>query len=154
MMRVLPHSLGDDERRVRVNAAKDLDALPLAGDEAVLLFGIVRMRAPRFPTLGLEGFGERVLHGFLRRPASLVGGKAEIATGDDLDGLGGFGWGVHGGKVEVILQGRAPGNKTALMPCLAPRMCILDLRAVTGLPAIFGQKKPGPRHARIPGHAR
>src|SRR5262249_44118171 len=43
--RVLPDGLGHDERRVGIDLAEDLDTLRLTVDEAVLLFGVVRVPA-------------------------------------------------------------------------------------------------------------
>jgi uncharacterized circularly permuted ATP-grasp superfamily protein/uncharacterized alpha-E superfamily protein len=44
---------------------------------------VIRVRSFDLEALGLESFRERVLHGLLGRPAGLVGGKAQIAAGDE-----------------------------------------------------------------------
>jgi hypothetical protein len=87
MVRVLPHGLGDDERRIWRDAAEDLNALPLAGDEAVLLLRIIGMGSFDDAALGFESCGKGILHGLLRGPAGLIGGKTQIAAGDEVDGL-------------------------------------------------------------------
>jgi hypothetical protein len=37
--------------------------------------------------LGFESRGKSLLHGLLSGPAGLIGGKAQIAAGDEVDGL-------------------------------------------------------------------
>ena len=76
VMRILPHRLGHDERRVGVHLAKNFETLALAGDEAVLLLGLERMRAPDAEAFRFQGGPERCLHRDLRRPANLIGGEA------------------------------------------------------------------------------
>ena len=86
VMRVLPHGFGDDERRVGIEGAEDIDALALTGDEAVLILRLVRMGAPDDVAFGGHRRAKRRLHGGLRRPADLVGGQTKVAAGDELHG--------------------------------------------------------------------
>ena len=85
VVRILPHRFGDDQRRVGVHAAEDLEALALRRDEAVFLVLLVRMGADDLPAIGLEGGLEGLLHFGLGGPTGLVGGRAQVATGDELD---------------------------------------------------------------------
>ncbi len=82
MMAVLPDGLGHDQRRVGMDVLEDLHPHALAGDEAVAGGGVVGVGAPH----GHAGAGECVadlaLHLFLRWPADLIGGQAQIAAGD------------------------------------------------------------------------
>ena len=88
MMAVLPDALGHDQRRVRVQLAKNLHAHLLRINEAVLLFAVIRMGAHHRPALGLERPGQRGLHLGLLGPAFLVGGKAQVAVGHQIDVFG------------------------------------------------------------------
>ena len=85
--RVLPDRLGDDEGRIGIDLAEDLDPARLAVDEAVLLLGIVGV-APHDPRAELA---ERLLDGLLevllRGPAALVRGEARVAARDEDDFL-------------------------------------------------------------------
>ena len=111
MMRILPHGLGDDERCIRRDAAEDLDAFPLAGDEAVLLFRIVRMRPFDDAALGFESSGQSLLHGFLRGPAGLIGRKTQITAGDEVDGL------AHGAAMVPQRAGASQDGSCAVICC-------------------------------------
>ena len=121
MMRVLPHRLRHDQRCVGINAAKNLDALPLAGDEAVSLSGFVRVRTLNRPPLRFQRFGERLLHGLLGGPAGLIGSETQIATGDKLDGFGGA-----IGHAHASWPGMAQKHKPAPMPILGACLTIFD----------------------------
>ncbi len=83
--RVLPDRLGDDEGRLGVDLAEDLDPARLTVDEAVLLLGVVRM-APHDPRAELaEGLLHGLLEVLLRGPAALVRGEARVAARDEDD---------------------------------------------------------------------
>ncbi len=90
VVRILPHSLRDDEGRVRIDVAEDLDAHLLRVDEAMLLHAIKRVGAFDRTALGFECDGEFVLHVLLGGPAGLIGGKTEVARGNEVDGLHGW----------------------------------------------------------------
>ena len=94
VVRVLPHGLGDDDGRFRIDVAKHFHAHFLRVDEAVLLHRIERMRALHRPALLLQRPLQGRFHGLLRWPARLIGGETQIATGDEEHGLGG-GLGGH-----------------------------------------------------------
>jgi hypothetical protein len=94
MVRVLPDRLGDDQRRLGIDAGKHLHAFLLGGDETVLQGGLVGMGADQFATEFGDGGRQGLLHGMLGGPADFVGGLAEIAAGDEED-FHGFG-GVEG----------------------------------------------------------
>ena len=85
MMRVLPNGFSDDERRFRVDRAEDFHAFFLRLNEAVLLIRLVRVRANEFVAFALDGLAKGGFHLFLRGPADLICGEAEIATGDEKD---------------------------------------------------------------------
>ena len=87
MMRILPHRLGHDQRRIRRDVAKHLDPHPLPIDETVLLHLVERMRPPHGPALGLQGKRQNFLHRGLRGPADLICGESEVATGDEICGF-------------------------------------------------------------------
>jgi hypothetical protein len=57
-------------------------------DEAVLERGFVGMGADEFVAEFGDGGGEGLLHRVLGGPADFVGGLAEVAVGDEEDGLG------------------------------------------------------------------
>jgi hypothetical protein len=85
MMRILPHRLGHDQRRLRIDFAKNLHPLLLRADEAVPLGLLKRMRPHNLISLGRDGRRQRLLHPLLGRPAFLIGTEAQIAVGDELD---------------------------------------------------------------------
>src|SRR5688572_26549875 len=91
MMRVLPDRLGYDQGSIRIDAAKNLDAFALTGDEAMLFLRIIRMRPIEREVFGFHGFRKRFLHRLLRWPACLIRLQTQIAAGDELNG-GGLGW--------------------------------------------------------------
>lgn len=113
MMRILPHSLGNDERRIWINATKDLDAHFLRVDEAMFLHAIKRMRTLHDAAFRFQRGGEFVLHILLSSPAGLIGSKAEITGGDEVDGL--HGWGFTESNAH-----RPANSKHAPTPSLAP----------------------------------
>ena len=87
VMGILPHGLGDDERRLWVESGEYGHALFLRADEAVFLRGLVGVGADE-PVAELgDGGGEALLHGALGRPADFVGGVAQIAVGDEENGF-------------------------------------------------------------------
>src|SRR5262245_61581055 len=99
MMRVLPDGFGNNERRSRINVLKYFQAFSLRINEAVLGFGIVGVCTHQFVTLGSKRRGECDLHFLLGWPANLIGRKAQVTAGDELDlvllelwktGFGGF----------------------------------------------------------------
>ena len=73
VVRILPYGLGNDERRLRINAAKYIDAFPLAGDETVLQRGIVTVSAGDGISLILQRRAQGHFHPGLRGPADLIG---------------------------------------------------------------------------------
>ena len=73
---VLPHRLGDDDRRLRVDLGEHLEALLLAGDEAVLERRVVGMGALDLDAELRERGRDLLLHRLLRRPARFVGALA------------------------------------------------------------------------------
>ena len=76
VMRILPDALGDDQRRVAIDARRTPTFLPFGCDETVLLVVLVRMRADRVrnPILRRRRWSAR-FHLFLRGPAFLVGAE-------------------------------------------------------------------------------
>ena len=90
VVRILPDGLGDDQRRVGVDRPEDLHAVLLAVDEAVPLGrGRRDGRAGPCTPSWANAARDLRLHGGLRRLALLVGGGAQVAAGDEGDGLGG-----------------------------------------------------------------
>jgi hypothetical protein len=73
MMTVLPHSFYNDEGGFRRNLAKDLDAVTLTVDEAVLLDRIVGMTPAHRSSIRTDGSHHMALQLFLCGPARLVG---------------------------------------------------------------------------------
>ena len=107
VMRILPHRLGDDERRIGIHVAENFEAELLRINEAVLRFRIERMRAHDADTLGGERVGEQLFHRSLRRPADLICGEPQIATGDQLHGVFREAFCGHGGwGAGVLARGR------------------------------------------------
>ena len=87
VMRVLPHRLGNDQRRVGRDVFENFHSVFLAVDEAVLFFRIERMAALHRPSLALDGGDDDCFHGGLRRPAFLVRGQTQVAAGDEVGGF-------------------------------------------------------------------
>ena len=77
---VLPHRLGDDDRRAQVDLREDLEALLLARDEPVLARRVVRVRPLHLDVERVQRRDDLPLHRFLRRPADFVGALAQIAA--------------------------------------------------------------------------
>ena len=75
-------------------AAEHFQAVFLTVDEAVPLLFVEGMAAPDGPALTLDGRDDLRLHRRLRGLAFLVRGLAEVAVGNEVDGLV-----RHGGKV-------------------------------------------------------
>ena len=82
---VLPDGLGDDERRVDGDGFEDLQAVFLAVDETMAFLRVERMGAANLTALALDGGDEQGFHGGLGFLASLVGGKSQIAAGDQVN---------------------------------------------------------------------
>ncbi len=81
-MRVLPNRLGDDEPRRRIDPGEDLHSFLLRTDEAVPFGWFKGMSPHQLKTQLTDGPVESVLHFLLREPATLVGGGAEVAIGN------------------------------------------------------------------------
>ncbi len=77
---ILPDCFGDDDRRLRINAGEDFEALLLAGDESMLESRIIGMGALDFDAERGQRGGDLLLHSFLRRPAGLVGALPQVAA--------------------------------------------------------------------------
>ena len=88
VMAVLPDGLGDDERGVGVEAAKDFQPGFLGIDEAMFFGFIEGMGADGFPALSSESLGEGVFHFGLLRPAFLIGREAQVAIGNEINVAG------------------------------------------------------------------
>ena len=82
VMGVLPDGFDHDDRGLRWNLAENVDAVALAVDKAVLLFGLERVCAFYVASQFLHGVDESLLDRLLRGPAHLVGGQAQVTTGD------------------------------------------------------------------------
>ena len=82
---VLPDRLGHDQRRVAGNGAEHLQAVLLAVNEAVLLDRIVGVAALDLEAFLLDRGGEFLLHRRLFGFAGLVGGKAQVPAGHQVD---------------------------------------------------------------------
>ena len=72
VMAVLPDSLDHNQRGFRRNLVKDLDAVPLAMNKAVLLDGIVGVTSADRRSTAANGGCHGLLHLCLCGPASLV----------------------------------------------------------------------------------
>ena len=81
----MPDSLGDDERRGRVDGGKHVDPLAGAGDEAVAAGLRGGVAANERPAGGGEGPRQIRFHLLLGRPADPIGLLAEVAAGDEDD---------------------------------------------------------------------
>ncbi len=82
---VLPDGFAHHQRRVLRDIAKHFDAIFLAVDEAVLFFAIERMAPLDLAAFAADGLHERVFGVLLRGPTHTVGGKAQIATGNQIN---------------------------------------------------------------------
>ena len=82
MMTVLPDGLHHHQRRGARDIAKNLHAVLLAVDEAVLLGGIEWMAAPHLAAGSADGRHDGCFHAFLRRPAFWLADsrKSPLAT--------------------------------------------------------------------------
>ncbi len=96
MVAVLPHGLGDDERRVDGNGIEHLQAHPLAADEPVTCRRVDVVRPLDGPAKVTHGGGDDPLELDLCGPARCVGRFSEVAAGDEIGG--------------ARLQGRARGR--------------------------------------------
>jgi hypothetical protein len=79
---VLPDGFENDHRGLGWDLTEDVDTIALAVDEAVLLFGLERMGAFYLSSKALDSLDEIFLSRLLRGPAYLVGGQAQVTTGD------------------------------------------------------------------------
>ena len=86
MVAVLPYRLGHNQFGVGVDVREHFHAHALVGDETVLLHRIVGVAAFDGDAFFGKGRDDTALHVFLRRPAYLIGGQAQVA-GTQGDGL-------------------------------------------------------------------
>ena len=86
-MAVLPNALGNNEGSARVKLPEYFHPHLLRINEAMLFACIERMRPYNFPTLNLKSLGEDFFHFGLFGPTFLVGRKAQIAIGHQIDML-------------------------------------------------------------------
>ncbi len=89
VMAVLPDRLGHNERRVCGYIAEDFHAVFLAVDEAVAFRLVEGVSAFDRIAFLVNGGGQVLFEGLLGSLTFLIGGSAEIAAGDEIDG-GGF----------------------------------------------------------------
>ena len=85
VMAILPDALRDNERRVGIKAAENFHAHLLRIDEAMALRFVEGMRAHHAPAFGFKRSRDDGLHLHLFRPALLVGGRAEVAAGHEVN---------------------------------------------------------------------
>ena len=90
VMAVLPDGFDHHQRRVRRDVAEHLHAVFLAVDEAVALGGVEGMPAADIVSRAANCRHDGCFHALLCRPALLVRGQAQIATGDKNDGIHSF----------------------------------------------------------------
>ena len=83
MVRILPDTFRHDQRRIRVQLAKNFDPHFLRINEAMLFDAVERVGANHLPAFRFQRGAERLFHFVLFRPAVLVGGRAKVATGDE-----------------------------------------------------------------------
>ncbi len=100
VMAVLPDQLRHDQLGVRVDVLENVHPHPLAGDEPVFFDRIVGMPAPDGDALASKRLDHPPFHIGLRRPAGLIGGKTQVAAGDEdrfigSDGFRLFEWWHH-----------------------------------------------------------
>jgi len=85
VMRILPHGLGHDQRRLWIDAFEDLDAFALRGNEAVAQLFLIGMR-PHNVAAGRRNRRSKLLfHLLLCRPAHLIRASSQVATGNQRD---------------------------------------------------------------------
>ena len=82
MVAVLPHRLGDDERRIWIQVAKNAHAVMLAVDESVTIF-VDSVSAFDFEAEFFNRCAEFFLHRLLGWPAKTIGRETGIAAGDE-----------------------------------------------------------------------
>src|SRR5260370_28752843 len=87
VMCVLRDRLYHHQWRFPRDAAKNLHPIFLRIDETVLFRGIIRVSALYSPAAALNRGHHGLFHLLLRRPAFLIGGKAQIAVCDEVDGF-------------------------------------------------------------------
>ncbi len=87
VMAVLPHGFHHNERRAARDVAKHLHAVLLAVDETMALGGVEGMPALDLVSRAANCRCDGCFHRLLSRPALLVRGQAQIATGDKNDGF-------------------------------------------------------------------
>src|SRR5688572_23860784 len=88
MMRILPHRLGDNQRRIGWNISEDLNPTALRIDEAVLFLFVERMSALDAPPFGGKSPFEFRLHLGLGGPTRLIRGQPEISARDEVGDFG------------------------------------------------------------------
>jgi hypothetical protein len=81
MMAVLPGRRRKNQSRLGIDPQEDIHAGALRGDEPVLELFVVGMRPHQLDPLLGKGSSQRLFHGALCRPASLVGGKPKVPAG-------------------------------------------------------------------------
>ena len=113
VMAVLPDRLGHDQRRLRRDAAEDLEPHALAADEPVPGGGVDVVGAHHLPAVGRERVGEDALQADLGGPARRVRGLAQVARRDEVDGVlrRGGRVGDGGDGVGVAGHGSAPSGR-------------------------------------------
>src|ERR1019366_7884708 len=82
LVTVLPHSLTDNQARLRWDVLEYFDPLLLAANEAVLQRRVVRVAPPDLPSLGPDCGHDGLLDLLLRGPAVLVCRETQITVGD------------------------------------------------------------------------
>ena len=87
VVRILPHGLGNDDRRVGRDAGKGIHALALVRQESVATFGIDWMGALQRDAEPLHRLTQLGFQRLLCRPADLVGAFAQVAAGEQVNGL-------------------------------------------------------------------
>jgi hypothetical protein len=85
VVRILPHGLGNNQRRQRVDAFENLHAFALRGDKSVADIFFVRMGSRDLVAGGGDSFGELLFHLLLGWPTLLIGRQTQVAAGDELD---------------------------------------------------------------------
>lgn len=83
VVRILPNGFRDDDRGFAIDFRKDIHALALAGDEAVLELGVVFVGSLQFAAKCVNDRSQFFFHFVLFFPAALVGAETEVTIGDE-----------------------------------------------------------------------
>ena len=117
VVRILPDGFGDNQRRIGINAFEDFETFALRINEPVSGDWIELMRADQLVAFRFERGGKGGFHLFLRGPADLIGGEAEVATGDELHLV--FlqferrdAFGLHGDSLDALSGWKFPSAGT------------------------------------------